>query len=127
MLLAMIVGSMLYIVEGGVNPKLDNIPKGIYWAVVTLTTVGYGDVTPITPVGKFLATIVMILGYGVIAVPTGIVTAEISGRVLKLKEVKAEDCPRCGQSEHHTEATFCHRCGSELSTQVLELENDVTK
>jgi len=113
-LMAMIIGSLLYIVEGGDNPNLDNIPKGVYWAIVTLTTVGYGDVTPITPVGKFLAAMVMIMGYGVIAVPTGIVTAEISGRVMNLKEVIFKTCPNCGQEEHHTNSTYCHNCGEEL-------------
>lgn len=113
-LLSIIIGSLLYIVEGGSNPNIDNIPKGIYWAIVTLTTVGYGDVTPITPLGKFLATIVMIMGYGVIAVPTGIVTAEISGRVMNLKEVIFKNCENCEQIEHHTESIFCHRCGTAL-------------
>ena len=113
-LMSMIIGSVLYIVEGGVNPQLNNIPKGIYWAIVTLTTVGYGDVTPITPLGKFLATIVMIMGYGVIAVPTGIVTAEISGRVMNLKEVVVKNCNECGQSEHHTKSIYCHHCGTKL-------------
>lgn len=115
-LMAMIIGSVMYIVEGGVNPKMDNIPKGIYWAIVTLTTVGYGDVTPITPFGQFLATVVMIMGYGVIAVPTGIVTAEISGRVMNMKEIIFVDCPECGQSEHHTGAVFCHICGKSLES-----------
>lgn len=114
-LMALIIGSLMYIVEGGSNPQLDNIPKGVYWSIVTLTTVGYGDVTPITPFGKFLATIVMIMGYGVIAVPTGIVTAEISGRVMQMKEVIFTECPDCQQAEHHTAAIFCHRCGNSLS------------
>jgi voltage-gated potassium channel len=116
-LLAMIIGSLMYIVEGDLNPKMDNIPKGIYWAIVTLTTVGYGDITPITTLGKFLATIVMIMGYGVIAVPTGIVTAEISGRVMNLKEVFIQICPNCEQSEHHTGAKYCHRCSEPLPDQ----------
>lgn len=113
-LLSMILGSVLYIVEGGVNPNLDNIPKGIYWAIVTLTTVGYGDVVPITTFGKFVSTVVMLMGYGVIAIPTGIVTAEISGRVMNLKEVITKVCEPCGQSEHHTGAKFCHKCGEKL-------------
>lgn len=115
LLLAMIVGSVLYIVEGGTNSDFDNIPKGIYWAITTLTTVGYGDVTPITPIGKFLASLVMVMGYGVIAVPTGIVTAEISGRILNLKEVIFEVCENCDLDEHHTGAIFCHRCGHKLN------------
>lgn len=114
LLMAMIIGSVLYIVEGGTNPSLDNIPKGIYWAIVTLTTVGYGDVTPITAFGKFLAAMVMVMGYGVIAVPTGIVTAEISGRVMNLKEVMYQHCDNCGQDEHHTGGVFCHVCGDKL-------------
>ena len=113
-LMSIIIGSLMYIVEGGVNDKIDNIPKGIYWAIVTLTTVGYGDVTPVTPFGQFLSTVVMIMGYGVIAVPTGIVTAEISGRVMNLKEVEFKQCENCDQSEHHTGSLFCHRCGGTL-------------
>lgn len=117
-LMALIIGSVMYIVEGDSNPQLDNIPKGVYWSIVTLTTVGYGDVTPITPFGKFLATIVMIMGYGVIAVPTGIVTAEISGRVMQMKEVIFMECPHCQQTEHHTAAIFCHRCGNSLGEKT---------
>ena len=113
-LMAIIIGSLMYMVEFPHNPAFSNIPSGIYWAIVTLTTVGYGDITPVTPIGKMLATMVMILGYGVIAVPTGIVTAEISGRVMNLKEIEFKECQRCGQSEHHTNAVHCHRCGAKL-------------
>lgn len=113
-LMALIIGSLMYIVEGHINPNLNNIPKGVYWAVVTLTTVGYGDITPITALGKFLATLVMIMGYGVIAVPTGIVTAEISGRVMNLKEIIFQKCPTCEQAEHHTNSTYCHNCATKL-------------
>lgn len=113
-LMAIIIGSIMYMVEFPHNPAFSNIPAGIYWAIVTLTTVGYGDITPVTALGKFLATLVMILGYGVIAVPTGIVTAEISGRVMNLKEIEFKRCQRCGQTEHHTGSFFCHRCGAKL-------------
>ncbi|MCB0532974.1 MAG: ion transporter [Lewinellaceae bacterium] len=113
-LMAIIIGSLMYMVESPHNPAFSNIPAGIYWAIVTLTTVGYGDITPLTTFGKFLATLVMILGYGVIAVPTGIVTAEISGRVMNLKDVVFKECARCRQTEHHTGAVYCHRCGSKL-------------
>lgn len=105
-LMAIIIGAILYIVEGGSNPDMDNIPKSIYWSVVTMTTVGYGDVTPITPLGKMLATIVMIMGYGMLAVPTGIVTAEIGGRVLKMKEFIFVKCPNCGQNEQFNNIFF---------------------
>lgn len=113
-LMSIIIGSVMYMVEASHNPQFPNIPAGIYWAIVTLTTVGYGDVTPVTAFGKFLATLVMILGYGVIAVPTGIVTAEITGRVMNLKDVEYKLCSKCGQTEHHTGAVHCHRCGSKL-------------
>lgn len=119
-LMAVLLGTMMYMVEGNLNPEIRSIPDGIYWAIVTLTTVGCGDKTPITAIGQILATVVMILGYGVIAVPTGIVTAEISGRVMNLKEFRYFKCPHCGQSEHHKSAQFCHRCGHTLSSQEEE-------
>ncbi len=116
LLVSVVIGAMLYMVEGGHNPAFSSMPKGIYWAIVTLTTVGYGDITPVTPLGQFLAAAVMILGYGIIAVPTGIVTAEISSRVMNLKEFKFQRCPSCGTSEHYRTARYCHHCGHLLST-----------
>lgn len=115
LLAAVVLGAMLYMVEGGKNPAFSSIPKGIYWAIVTLTTVGYGDITPITPLGQFLAAAVMVLGYGIIAVPTGIVTAEISSRVMNLKEFKYQRCSHCGTTEHYRTARYCHHCGQPLS------------
>ncbi len=115
LLVALVIGAMLYMVEGGTNPAFSSIPKGIYWAIVTLTTVGYGDITPITPLGQFLAAAVMILGYGIIAVPTGIVTAEISSRVMNLREFKYQRCASCGTTEHYRSARYCHHCGHPLS------------
>ncbi|HPG08061.1 MAG TPA: ion transporter [Saprospiraceae bacterium] len=115
-LMAVLLGTLMYMVEGDINPEIRSIPDGIYWAIVTLTTVGYGDKIPITAPGQMLATVVMILGYGVIAVPTGIVTAEISGRVMNLKEFHYFKCPQCGQTEHHKLAQYCHRCGHSLSS-----------
>ncbi len=114
LLSAVVLGAMLYMVEGGDNPAFSSIPKGIYWAIVTLTTVGYGDITPVTPLGQFLASAVMILGYGIIAVPTGIVTAEISSRVMRMKGFKYQRCHACGCTEHMREARFCHHCGKPL-------------
>lgn len=113
-IMALIIGTLLYIVEGEKNPQLNNIPKGIYWAIVTLTTVGYGDVVPITALGQFLSTIVMILGYGVIAVPTGIVTAEISGRIFNHTSFMIQNCSSCGEDQHHPKAKVCHQCGGEV-------------
>ena len=113
-LMAIVIGSVMYMVEGQTNPKFSNIPKGIYWAIVTMTTVGYGDITPTSPLGQFLATLVMIMGYGVIAVPTGIVTAEISSRVMRINKMKSTICDQCGQSEHFFTATYCHNCGESI-------------
>jgi voltage-gated potassium channel len=112
-LMAIIIGSAQYMVEGGRNPEFKSIPHGIYWAIVTLTTVGYGDIAPITPFGRMLATVVMIMGYGVIAVPTGIVTAEISNRVLHLGRMQKQ-CSNCGELMHVRNAAFCHNCGQDL-------------
>ena len=118
-IMALIIGTVLYIVEGETNPQFSNIPKGIYWAIVTLTTVGYGDVVPITSMGQFLSTIVMILGYGVIAVPTGIVTAEISGRIFNHTSFMVKECPICNEDQHHPKAKVCHQCGNNLAEEKI--------
>ncbi|ARK10771.1 ion transporter [Fibrivirga algicola] len=113
LLLVVIIGSMMYIVEGEEH-GFTSIPTSIYWAIVTLTTVGYGDLSPQTPLGKALASLVMIMGYGIIAVPTGIVTAEISQAAMKFKQVTSQACPNCSQYGHDADATFCKYCGSRL-------------
>ncbi|MCG8384882.1 MAG: ion transporter [Cytophagales bacterium] len=110
--LTVIMGTLMYMIEGAEN-GFTSIPRSIYWAVVTLTTVGYGDIAPQTPLGQGLATIIMIFGYGIIAVPTGIVTAEMTqGRSF----VKPTDkvCPKCGKPGHDDEALFCKFCGGKL-------------
>jgi len=108
--LALIIGTMMYVIEGPEH-GFTSIPRGIYWAIVTLTTVGYGDIAPQTPFGQFLATIVMMLGYGIIAVPTGIMSVEIS----KAEKTKIErKCPQCGFSHIPAEANFCENCGKQL-------------
>ena len=107
-ILVIILGSLMYLVEGQENGFVS-IPVSIYWAVVTLTTVGYGDISPATPLGQMLASIVMIMGYAIIAVPTGIVSAEfIRGREHGTDLV----CPSCGITEHAADARFCRRCGA---------------
>jgi voltage-gated potassium channel len=108
------MGAMMYMIEQDINPNIQNIPEGIYWAIVTLTTVGYGDSIPITPLGKMLATIVMIMGYGVIAVPTGIVTAEITNRVMAPRGRDLQICERCGHNDHLKNSRFCHHCGERM-------------
>ena len=115
--LAVIVfGSIMYIVEGSSNPNFDNIPRSIYWAIVTLTTVGYGDIAPVTPVGQFLASLVMIMGYAVIAVPTGIISAEMVYRGKKTgKEIGTQACRYCGKEGHDFDAEYCKYCGHILN------------
>lgn len=99
----------MYVVEGGTN-GFESIPQSVYWAVVTITTVGYGDVSPVTPLGKFLAVVVMLCGYSIIAVPTGIVTSEIRNSYKKYKK----SCDRCGNEEIDQDARYCKKCGEKL-------------
>jgi voltage-gated potassium channel len=113
-----IVGALMYIIEGPAA-GFTSIPKGVYWAVVTLTTVGYGDIAPSTPLGQAVASLVMILGYGIIAVPTGIVTAELtaararSGDQASVHEQRM--CEQRGHVSRDSAATFCSRCAAALS------------
>ena len=109
--LVVIVGALMYVVEGAEN-GFTSIPRSMYWAVVTLTTVGYGDVSPKTPLGQALASLVMILGYGIIAVPTGIVSVELAQATRG--PVSSQACPSCGFGGHDDDARFCKRCGSAL-------------
>jgi voltage-gated potassium channel len=108
-----VVGSMMYLVEGG-ESGFTSIPRGVYWAIVTLTTVGYGDIAPVTPMGQALASFVMILGYGVIAVPTGIVTAELTHQAYR-NPPGGRECPGCARTEPDPTAGFCRWCGTSLS------------
>ncbi|HEX6623287.1 MAG TPA: ion transporter [Pyrinomonadaceae bacterium] len=109
--LVVIIGTLLYVIEGEAN-GFTSIPVGIYWAVVTLTTVGYGDISPKTPVGQTLAALVMIIGYGIIAVPTGIVTVEIAQAARK--PVSTQACPACSSQGHDVDAVHCKYCGAKL-------------
>ncbi|MCO6162837.1 ion transporter [Flavobacterium sp. NRK F7] len=108
-----LIGSIMYVVEGREN-GFTSIPTSIYWTIVTLTTVGYGDISPVTPLGQFLASLVMILGYGVIAVPTGIVSAELAKTDQKLAIIDKNPCADCGAEGHQENAKFCHQCGNNL-------------
>lgn len=110
--IVVIVGSLIYVVEGEENGFTD-IPTSIYWAIVTITTVGYGDLSPKTPLGKALASAVMILGYAIIAVPTGIVTAEISKATNK-QTVSNQSCPSCSAEGHDFDAVYCKYCAATL-------------
>ncbi|MDF1799933.1 MAG: ion transporter [Planctomycetota bacterium] len=113
--LVVIFGSMMYLIEGPEN-GFTSIPKGIYWAVVTMTTVGYGDLSPQSPLGQTVASVIMILGYGIIAVPTGIVSAEMAllKPVSKPGAVSGQACPACGGGAHALDAAFCRLCGSKM-------------
>jgi len=119
-ILSIILGTIMYLVEGEEN-GFSNIPKSVYWCIVTLTTVGYGDIAPQTPLGQFIASLVMILGYGIIAVPTGIVSAEYT---MKRQEdgdeeeqeihLNSQSCSNCLSEKHRDSAGFCYECGHKL-------------
>ena len=118
LILVSIFGSIMYVVEGGNNPDFDSIPRSIYWAIVTLTTVGYGDISPITPFGQFLASMIMIMGYAIIAVPTGIVSAEAIKAAENQRDVSTNTqvCRYCADDEHVESAHYCKSCGEELNS-----------
>lgn len=105
-----VFGSLIYVIEGEEN-GFTSIPTSIYWAIVTLTTVGYGDLSPQTPLGKTVASIIMIMGYAIIAVPTGIVTAELTR---SNREYSTQRCPECHSQDHDADAVFCKHCATRL-------------
>ncbi len=110
MIIVVIMGTIMYLIEGETN-GFKSIPLSIYWAIVTLTTVGYGDISPATPLGQLMASIIMILGYAIIAVPTGIITAEI------IKPTPAKNtqvCHKCLYDKHDDDAIFCKKCGEKI-------------
>jgi voltage-gated potassium channel len=109
-IIVVLIGSLMYVIEGEKNGFSD-IPTSIYWSIVTLTTVGYGDLSPQTPLGKALASIVMIIGYGIIAVPTGIVTAEMT---YAHRQISTQACPSCGAEGHEPDSVHCRFCGAAL-------------
>ena len=112
------IGTLMYMIEGTLpNSQFNNIPNSIYWAIVTMTTVGYGDITPVTALGKFLSGCVMLIGYTIIAVPTGIVSVSLMKR--HEKNV-ARECPNCHRRGHEESAQFCKYCGSSLDKAPKE-------
>ena len=120
-IVAIILGTIMYLVEGEEN-GFSNIPKSVYWCIVTLTTVGFGDIAPQTPLGQFIASLIMILGYGIIAVPTGIVSAEYTNQNKNIPEPEKLDvdlntqaCPNCSVEKHKDNAEFCYNCGHKLN------------
>lgn len=110
--IVLIMGSLMFLIEGPENDGFANIPKSMYWAIVTLTTVGYGDIAPKTVLGQTIASIIMLLGYGIIAVPTGILSAEIAIEVKNWNEIRI--CSGCGKSGFDMDAVFCKYCGKKL-------------
>ena len=110
--LLLIIGSAMYLIEGGPETQFDSIPRSVYWAIVTMTTVGYGDIAPQTVVGQTLAAGVMILGYAIIIVPIGVFSAEIVSA--RKREVSTQACPGCAAEGHDADAVYCKYCGAKL-------------
>jgi voltage-gated potassium channel len=116
MSMIVVFGSVMYVVEGPEN-GFTSIPESLYWAVVTLTTVGYGDIAPATPLGRLIASLVMITGYAIIAVPTGIFAAELSDVARRRGDGRA--CPACAAEGHGGAAAYCWRCGHHLQQKIV--------
>ncbi|AOR29193.1 potassium voltage-gated channel subfamily KQT [Formosa sp. Hel1_33_131] len=112
--LCVILGTVMYLVESEQDSGFSSIPRSVYWAVVTLTTVGYGDIAPITALGQFIASLIMILGYGIIAIPTGIVTSEMTKTEEKLIPHNTQACSNCNETYHQDDAEYCHKCGYKI-------------
>jgi len=114
--IVLVIGTIMYLVEGDAG-GFTSIPKGIYWTIVTITTVGYGDIAPVTGLGQFIASLTMLTGYAIIAVPTGIVTAEISqqNRLIKQSKNRHITCSDCLLDDHEADAEYCKRCGAKLN------------
>lgn len=109
--LTSIFGSLMFVLEGPAH-GFTSIPKSIYWAIVTITTVGYGDITPLTPIGQAIAALAMLTGYAIIAVPTGILTAELSLEMNRVRQ--STSCPQCEHLGHDSDASYCNKCGAAL-------------
>ena len=115
LIMCILFGTLMYLIEGP-EAGFDNIPESIYWCISTISTVGYGDIVPLTGMGKFLASVLMILGYGIIAVPTGIISAEMAQRK-KNVDVNTRVCAECMNANHKDSAIYCHECGSHLDEE----------
>ena len=122
-LMVIVIGSFMYLIEsnGPAADRFDSIPRGIYWAIVTITTVGYGDISPATTLGQFVAAMVMIAGYAIIAVPTGIVSAEL---VAAHRPHNTTVCPHCMIEGHDDDAEYCKLCGGELVVHMMREADD---
>lgn len=114
--MVLILGSLLYLIEGEEN-GFTSIPQSIYWAIVTITTVGYGDIAPATVLGKIIASIAMLTGYSIIAVPTGIISVEIGRVVKESNRLRKNACTSCGYNSHDQDAVYCKICGTKLEVR----------
>jgi voltage-gated potassium channel len=117
-MIVLIVGTLMYVIEGPEN-GFTSIPKSIYWAISTISTVGYGDIVPRTELGRTLASIMMLIGWGILAVPTGIVTAEMTAEHFRLRRAEETKCTACGVGDHEGDAVFCRICGAALPRSVI--------
>lgn len=115
LILCVILGTIMYLVESGQDSGFTSIPRSVYWAIVTLTTVGYGDIAPATALGQFIASFIMLMGYAIIAVPTGIVTAEMTNIKKHKVQTNTQSCPYCMATKHRDNAEFCYKCGNLLN------------
>ena len=113
LVICIIFGTLMYMIESN-ESGFSSIPKSIYWCIVTLTTVGYGDIAPVTALGQFMASVIMIMGYGIIAVPTGIVTAEITDQKKEI-DSNTQACLHCMTSDHPDDSIYCYHCGEKLN------------
>jgi voltage-gated potassium channel len=118
LIMATIIGSLMFLIEGPQN-GFTSIPTSIYWTIVTITTVGYGDITPLTPLGKALAAMAMLIGYSIIAVPTGIVTSELASEMQRERSTTV--CPNCNRGSHERDSQYCRFCGADLPERVSPL------
>jgi voltage-gated potassium channel len=116
LMIVLIVGTLMYLIEGPEN-GFATIPTAVYWAIVTMTTVGYGDLTPHTPLGRALASVMMLIGWGILAVPTGIVTAEMTAQRFGLRLPGRRRCTACRSEGHDADASYCRKCGAPLPAE----------
>lgn len=118
LIISVLLGTLMYLIEGSEH-GFNSIPHSVYWTIVTLTTVGYGDISPETALGQFIATLIMIIGYGIIAVPTGIVSAEYSASKNRAKDIdEGRSCPSCSAEIYRSDAHYCRKCGCSLTEDV---------
>ncbi|WP_353778564.1 ion transporter [Winogradskyella sp. 3972H.M.0a.05] len=115
LILCIILGTVMYLVESEEGSGFTSIPRSVYWAIVTLTTVGYGDIAPATPLGQFIASLIMIMGYGIIAIPTGIVSSEMTKVNKRNVNTNTQTCSNCMKDKHKDDAEFCYNCGHSLN------------